>query len=365
MAARLLFYINSLRGGGAERVWALIASALHRAGVSVIFAVDEEAQENRPFLDAGIPVHVLGRNHVRATFALARLIAREKPDAAFAALGASDLKLLIAAKATGSGTRVILSVHGDFSYEERFLGRLRFRLTPWTARLADATIVVSEGLKSDLVDNWGVPADRLTCIYNPVFLPALEAVPAAHDLSKREDVVLSVGRLIPQKDHTSLIRAFAKCQRAKRLVIAGDGPMRADLEALTRELDVAARVTFLGYVPEPWKAFSDAKIFAHTARAEAFGNVIVEALGFGLPVVASRSAGPVEILDNGKFGELQAPGDVDAIAAAIDRALAMPGDPAVRRARAEQYGVSRVVAHYQTLIDNMLVPRQPAAAAAH
>jgi glycosyltransferase involved in cell wall biosynthesis len=364
MSARVLFYISSLGGGGAERVWALIASALSRSGDDVILAVDTEAQENLSYLDPRIPVHVLGKNHIGATMALARLIAREKPDAAFAALGASDLKLLAAARWARKDTRVILSVHGDYSYEERLLGRLRFRMTPWTARMADATIVVSEGLKTDLVSNWGVAAERLTCICNPVYLQDPAKVPNARELAARDNVVLSVSRLVPQKDHATLIRAFAKSKLATRLLIAGDGPLRAELETLTRALGISSRVEFLGYVAQPWDVFGRAKLFAHTSRTEAFGNVIVEALGSGLPVVATTSAGPAEILDHGRWGELVASRDVEDIAAAIDRGLRNPGDPLVRRARAELYGVAGVISRYRALVHGDGATAQPDAKAA-
>src|SRR5262249_20190636 len=95
---RLLFYTHGLVGGGGERVWALTASGLQRRGHDVSFAVDFVAKENEHLLVPEVRRHVLGRGHGAAVSALARVLRQERPDVAFAAIGASNLKL-IAAKA--------------------------------------------------------------------------------------------------------------------------------------------------------------------------------------------------------------------------------------------------------------------------
>ena len=118
-------------------------------------------------------------------------------------------------------------------------------------------------------------------------------------------------------------------------MILGKGPERERLEAEVRRLGLEGRVDMPGYAAEPWDAYAKAKCFVLSSQSEQFGNVIVEALAYGLPVVSTAAVGPKEILDGGKFGRLVPIGDDAALAAAINDALDDPGDPAKRRARAD------------------------------
>ena len=150
----------------------------------------------------------------------------------------------------------------------------------------------------------------------------------------RPPTVVSVGSLLPRKNFSGLVRAFAEVTTPDaRLVIVGEGPMRGELEAEVARLGLADRVSLPGYMTQPWEAYAGARAFAFASREESFGLVIVEALAAGLPVVVTPSDGPVEILDYGAYGTLVPHGDAAAMAAAIDRALAQPGDPAPRLKR--------------------------------
>lgn len=354
MPLRLMFYTHGLVGGGAERVWALLASAFHRRGAEVTFVVDFEATDNLPYLDPAIPLRVLGRGHARATVRLSKLIEDTRPHVSLAAVGASDLKLLAASFLSSWRTRLVMSVHGGLEYEERFLGRLRFRALPLTTRIAERTVVVSDDLRRIVIDRHFANPATTVSVRNPIALPPASSVPDRAGLATRPNVVLAACRLVPQKDVGTLIRAFAQSRLAEKLVILGDGPERPTLEHLVRELGIAGRVEFVGYVREPWPWFQRAKVFAHASTTEAFGNVIVEALSFGLPVVVTATGGPTEILDRGGHGSLVPVGDARAFARALDATLADPGDPAKRRARASEYDLATVADSYQAIIDEIL-----------
>jgi hypothetical protein len=127
---RLLFYTHALVGGGAERVWAQTAAGLFERGFDVEFCVDWDAAENAHLLPQRMTVHRLGRNHARAAWRLSRLLANGRYFAAFSAVGASNLKLLAAKALSFSSTCTILSQHGHYEAESRFLGRFGYRLTP-------------------------------------------------------------------------------------------------------------------------------------------------------------------------------------------------------------------------------------------
>jgi glycosyltransferase involved in cell wall biosynthesis len=347
---RLLFYTHGLVGGGAERVWALVAAGLHARGWDVTFGVDFEADQNAGLLPPDMKRVVFGSSHGRSVSAIARYLKHHQPAVAFAAVGASNLKLLLGKAMSRWPGAAVVSAHGRFDAESRFLGRLTYASTVFTSRLSSRTLVVSDDLRDYLIRRFKARPDRVTTIHNAVHLPPADNVPSAAKLAARPPIVLAVGRLVPEKDIATLISAVARSVSQPQLVILGDGPERGALEAQVIALGLADRVQFRGYVNEPWSAYAEAKMLALPSRTEAFGNVIVEALGHGLPVVATRCGGPDEVLGDGRFGTLIPIGDVDALARAIDATLANPGDPAAHRARAEVFSIDHALDRYEALI---------------
>jgi glycosyltransferase involved in cell wall biosynthesis len=350
MRPRLLFYTHALVGGGAERVWALAASGLHARGYDVAFAVDFEAPENRHLLPETIPYHVLGRGHVDSTRALARLLAEKRPQIAFAAIGASNVKLL-AAKTLGRWRgATILSVHGRYAAESRLLGRATYLATPVTSRLSSRTIAVSEDLRHYLITQFRSDARRTVVIHNGVALPSASALPSREELAARPDVILAVGRLVPEKGFTSLVRAFARVRRSAQLIILGEGPERANLQHVIDSCGLKDRVELTGYVRDPGRFYATAKMLVLSSRTEAFGNVLVEAMGYGLPVVATRCGGPEEVLGNGVFGKLVPVDDDIGLSQAIESVLDAPGDPSAHRARANVFSLEHALDRFEALI---------------
>jgi glycosyltransferase involved in cell wall biosynthesis len=347
---RLLFYTHGLVGGGAERVWALLAAGLYARGWDVTFGVDFEAKENAGLLPKDMKRVLFGQGHGRAVRSIARFLKAERPIAAFGAVGASNLKLLLAKLLARWRGAAVLSVHGRYDAEPRFLGRFTYASTPFTSRLAARTVVVSDDLRAYLIKRFRARPDRVTTIHNAIHLPPAAHVPSVAELAVRPDIVLAVGRLVPEKGFDTLLEAIARAVRRPRLVVLGDGPERQALEQRATSLGLADRVEFRGYLNEPWPVFREAKMLALSSHTEAFGNVLVEAMGHGLPVVATRCGGPEEVLAEGRYGRLVPVGDVAAMAQAIDDTLADPGDPAERRARAEEFSLDIALDRFEALI---------------
>jgi glycosyltransferase involved in cell wall biosynthesis len=179
----------------------------------------------------------------------------------------------------------------------------------------------------------GLPAEKLVTIhYGLDDTPSAPSEPTPADAGIPADapLVLAVGRLIAQKDHATLLRAFARVRvthAEARLAILGWGPLEDELRSLAGGLGLGDAVFLPGRVePRDWLARAD--VFAHTSRWEGFGIVLLEAMLAGLPVVATRASAIPEIVIDGETGLLVSPGDVDGVAAALATLLA---DDALRR----------------------------------
>jgi glycosyltransferase involved in cell wall biosynthesis len=139
--------------------------------------------------------------------------------------------------------------------------------------------------------------------------------------------VLAAGRLHKQKGYAHLLLAFARVveQRRSHLVILGEGDDREELQGLANSLGIAPYVHFLGYASNPLAYMRHAAVFVLSSLAEGFGNVIVEALACGTPVISTDCPhGPREILSGGRYGTLVRVGDVDSLAQAIVAKLNAP-----------------------------------------
>jgi glycosyltransferase involved in cell wall biosynthesis len=352
---KILFYIYSLGGGGAERVIALLASGFARRGVEVILAVEVEAQENAAFLDPAVRIVTLGSSHPRALLGLSRLIARERPDVTLSALGVRNLKHAIAASLAGRRSRALLSFHGHYNAEPHLLDRVANRLAPVTTRLGTRSVCVSAWMRRHVVEDLHGSAKRTVVIHNPVQIGGAKPAASAADLERREPVILALGRLVPEKDFALLIRAFARLGRpGAKLVIIGQGPLRQELADQARALGVADRVEMPGYANEPWAYFERARLCAVSSRSESFSNVVVEAMAHGLPVVSTDCGGPSEIISRPEEGILVPVGDEAALAAALAAALDAPGDPAPRIVRAKSFSVERALNSYERLFEEVI-----------
>lgn len=201
-----------------------------------------------------------------------------------------------------------------------------------TFHAADAFVAVSGGLREQLSRLPGLANKPIRRIYNPVIHDEFEAqadlTPALPpSIRPGEPFVLAVGRLHKQKGYSHLLLAFARVveQRHSHLVILGEGDDREELQGLASSLGIAPYVHFLGYAPNPLAYMRHAAVFVLSSLAEGFGNVIVEALACGTPVVSTDCPhGPREILSGGRYGTLVQVGDVDALAHAIAAKLNAP-----------------------------------------
>jgi len=194
---------------------------------------------------------------------------------------------------------------------------------------AEGVIVVSKGEKEDLIKNFGIPGNQVSVVYNPVNREAIEKLSAEDaGIDFGEPLIVTAGRLVHQKGMDILLRAFRKVRdvTASKLLILGSGEKREELVSLAESLNLSEDVIFLGMQMNPFKFMRKAAVFCLASRYEGLGNVILEAMALGVPVIVTDCpSGPSEIIEGGRYGILVRPEDPGAIAEALLRVLSDRG----------------------------------------
>jgi glycosyltransferase involved in cell wall biosynthesis len=397
---RIALLFGSFRGGGVGTSFLRLAGELVGRG----FAVDLVVGRRRGDLLALVPpearVVELDRSSALAAYALAlradrqalrgllaclragrqpsgklrhlasftAYLRRERPDAIIAATAPFNLVACWAKRLAGLSCPLLMSEHNRFAVEEGTGTAWRYDCPPALARpayaRAQALVAVSGGIAREMSAFAGVPPDRIVTVHNPAAGPhvaAGAAAPLDHPwfAPGQPPVVLGVGMLKPQKDFPTLVRAFARVRagRPARLVILGDTRGDKDhgyaeaLRALPGELGIAEHVAFPGFVDNPFAWMARAGCFVLASRWEGLGNVVIEALAAGCPVVSTDCpSGPAEILAGGTFGRLVPVGDDAAMAEAIAATLDAPPRRADLQARAGLFTAAGTADRYLELL---------------
>lgn len=391
MPAALAILVRALDGGGMQRNVARLAAAFQARGLAVDVLAAEPAGPMRAAVAAAarlVPLapagHLGGRlralladpagfavnaplllggpailRHLPAVEAYLRAV---RP-AALLSLGTQcNLAALWARRLAGVATRIVVSEHNPLSVVARS-SRRRFRhaYPAAVARAypaAAAIVAVSEAVADDLAAATGLDPAAIATVPNPVVdagSPAGSRRPPPHPWLEpgAPPVVLGVGRLHPNKLFADLLEAFAalRAVRPARLVILGEGPERAALAARARTLGIEPDLLMPGFVSEPEAWMAHAGVLALTSRHEGFGNVLIEAMAVGCPVVATDCPGaPRELLGSGRLGRLVEPGMPLLLAEALLATLAAPPDRARLRAAAAAFGIDRAAERYLALL---------------
>lgn len=361
---KIAIFLSSLDGGGAERVMINLAQGFADKDYDVDLIL---AMAYGPYLSQ-IPanIRVIDLKQKRLIQSLPLLIRYLKKEGAIALISALEDTNLVALWAKFLGRisiPVIVTVHNNLSQEAQNATQLKRKyiplILPWFYPWADAVVAVSQGVANDLV-KLGLRSKNLSVIYNPIVTPELKAKleqSLEHPWFSPQEppVILGVGRLTKQKDFVMLIRAFAKVRHSQnvRLMILGEGEERSSLESLIAELGIREDVDLPGFVDNPNVYMAKAAILVLSSAWEGFGNVLVEAMVAGTPVVSTDcDSGPAEILANGKYGKLVDVGDSEGMAKAIISTLKNPPDSQFLQQRATEFSLNNTLIQYQKLLKN-------------
>ena len=285
-----------------------------------------------PNVSLGIRIIDLrARNAYTALPGLVKYLRKEKPYALLSTLDLTNLIAILSGRIARTPERVVIRIANTVSIQQR--SPLKKRLERLALSLiypgADGIVAVSQGVAQDLTTYTGIPVRRIETIYNPVITPRLteqagQPVDSPWLADSDCPVILGVGRLSPQKDFPTLIRAFARIRERQpaRLMVLGEGEERSQLECMVREFGLQDNVDLPGFFNNPYSSMRRSAVFVLSSLWEGLPNSLVEALACGCPVVSTDCpSGPREILDGGKYGHLVPVGDAEALARAIESVL--------------------------------------------
>jgi glycosyltransferase involved in cell wall biosynthesis len=358
-------FVPSLAGGGAERVAIYVAETLKQAGYEVDLVY---ARAGGPLRDHPV-VHALGvclnaPNEMLCLPHLVGYLRRRKPDLMIALVHSAKIMAGLACRIYPQ-TRLVISVHNNLLAPRRY----RFWLRRWFGfgleRRLYAHVTAAHSVSLELAEQtsrcFGIPPEKSFTIYNPTRGQGDQTdIPPAHLPLFDRPVILSAGRLVPQKDHASLIRSFAASGLAGqcRLLILGEGPLRAELEQQVKQAGLEGAIVLPGRVPDVRPYLAHAACYALSSRFEGMSLAMLEAMQAGLPIVSyACSCGPAEILDNGRLGHLIKPGDevgfAQALRAVINKQGPLPS-PQEIEAKLRNFAPEIIAAQYVELVEYCL-----------
>ncbi|MBV9062837.1 MAG: glycosyltransferase [Alphaproteobacteria bacterium] len=290
--------------GGSETFFVTLTRALQRAGVNVRSVLKHNGIREAALGEAGVPFEVLPfwrRFDFSTEKRFRRIAASFQPDVVLTITGRG-------AAMTPPGGYALIGRLGGY-YNLDYFRRCDYLV----CNTPDLVRYVTEG---------GWPDDRVFYIPNFPYIDGAPPVDRAA-IKTPADVPLAValGRLHPNKAMDMLLKAAAQIPDLW-VWIAGEGPDERTLKALARELGIEARVKFLGWRTDRGALLKAADVCAFPSRQEPFGNVVVEAWAYGVPLVAAASTGPAWLARNGEDAILVPIDDADALAGGIRTVLA-------------------------------------------
>lgn len=363
LTSRVALIIPSLLPwAGAERVTATIGEELLQRGYKVDLVLVNEPGDLSKGVSRDIRVFNLGVKRFRSlVIPLAGYLRKQNPDAVIVSMWPLTSLSILVHKLTRSRAKLIVCDHNTLSIQ---YGRrnLAYRATLRTSirltyPMADARVTVSNGVADDIAALSGIPRSRFNVIFNPIGPPSAASSPdnGADTLWGQSNAkrILTVGRFKAQKNHRLLIHAFGKLIESidARLMILGTGELMEETKKFAQAEGLSDRILIPGQVDDTTPYYRSADLFVLSSDYEGFGNVLVEALACGLPVVSTDCrSGPAEILENGRYGILVPVGDADALARGMAAAFAACHDRKALMQRAAEFAPSTAVEKYIQLL---------------
>lgn len=368
-AKHICIFLPSLTGGGAERVMVSLANGFSASGRQVTMVLGNCSGPFHGEVASSVELVDLKRQHVSLALPkLASVLSRKRPDVLLSGLHVANLVALLASEMARPSVPVVVSEHSSLKHILDSRTKLR-RSILWGALRtlyprAARVVTVSHGSAKGLRRLFAAKPLSVEAIPNPIDIGNVRANAGDRETAlPDEPLIVAVGRLAPEKRFDDLIRAFAIVRNNVpcRLQILGDGPERRRLEAIGDQLGLSEELSLPGFCKNPFPLIQRASVLVVSSDREGFGNVLVEAMALGTPIVSTNCPhGPSEILEDGRWGYLVPVGDIDALASAIVKTLHLQPVPSADLMRkSEAFDKSHAIKSYLRLLDDVVrVARQ-------
>ncbi|NYB74508.1 glycosyltransferase [Sedimentibacter hydroxybenzoicus DSM 7310] len=361
---KICFILASLNVGGVEKNTLRLIKKLLDKGYQVDLLVVRNEGVYREQLDKRTNIIYLNNKKIsHSIIKISNYLKENRPDAFISAKDYINIIVILANVLSGTKTKTIISTRTQVSIElntqkrfNRIINKLLMKITyPFATHL----VAVSKGVANDLASIIGVDSNTINVIYNPIVDEEIKKRKKLHvDIENKNDneaMLVCAGRLTTQKDYPTLLNAMeiVKIYKNVKLIILGEGDQRKKIEDMIHKLNLEDFVYLKGNVTNPYPYMRAADLFVLSSKWEGFGNVIVESLAVGTPIVSTDCpSGPNEILNNGEYGILVPVGNAKLLAKGIIEALDKTWDKEALINRANEFSVERATNSYITLIES-------------
>ncbi|HLR01824.1 MAG TPA: glycosyltransferase [Virgibacillus sp.] len=365
----VLFFIYKMGAGGAARTLLNIINNIDRDRFTPVLVTLDFNSDYEMNVDPDVIFIKLNKKRLRqAIFPLGKVIRQVKADIVFSTIPVYNTVAILGNMF--SFTRAKNVVREADNLGGTFGKDLKLSVFGLVYKKASQVVSLSEGVKENLIKRYHVKPEDIKVIYNPVDIDHIQKQTNEgiierehhHLFTDDEKVIITAGRLVQQKDHRTLLKAFADIRRQvpSKLLILGEGPLQEELMQYAAQLQIEDHVFFLGFQNNPYIYMKQADLFVLTSIHEGFSHVVAEALATGVPVVSTDcKSGPREVLDNGQYGKLCTVGDAENIAENMLEVLSYGEDKRQQviqagYERADFFNAQRIVKEYeQTFLDTL------------
>lgn len=367
MRKKIMFFLYSLSGGGAERTVINIINNLNHKKFEVILVLGTDKNNDYiNLLNKNIRIRYLNSSKLRyCILKLSKYIKEEEPDLIFSTINANNIVVLLARIFSFKSIPTIVreannrTQSGSVTLINKMITKILYN------HFTEKVIALSYGVKEDLVKNFRIKENKIDVIYNPIELKEIRKLSneEVKDVDKKgyEKLLIAVGRLVEQKNFTTLIKAFKRISQQinSRLIILGKGPKEEVLKQLTKDLGLENKISFLGFKNNPYKYMRIADVFILSSKWEGFGHVIVEAMVTGTPVISTDCrSGPGEIIKDNYYGRLVPVSNDKKLAETTIELLRDSNEQQklIKRGykRIKDFDVKRIVQNYETAFEEVM-----------
>lgn len=361
----ILFFVSNLNGGGAQRTVVNIINNIDREkfNIKLVLLKFNPSQSYATLISEDIEIININKRGRYSIPSIIKIMQENQPDIIFSTLSETNIAVSVAHKLIKSKAKLVL--RETCHKTKKSMGILKFNLLKFAYKNCDIAVGLSKGVSNELSELYNIPGEKISTIYNPVNIDAINMILSNDNKIVLDDSVINFvacGRLVEQKNFSLLINALGNINKDHKnwvLHLLGDGNQKGELLKLTTDLGIRNKVIFHGFQSNPYKYMKSADLFVLSSKKEGFGHVIVEAMACGIPVLSTNCPhGPAEIINNERYGWLTNNNDLEDMTSQLRIIFAQGKERLSEKEkfvkdRARDFEAKKIVKQYEMLFDSI------------